>query len=159
MNYLDASLSDGEQVMYRASLSRAWFWWRILLGILLLPMLGLGLLVWVALWIRLISTEIGVTSKRIVIKRGLFTRKIDEISLRKIESVHADQSIFARMFDYGTIIVRGTGESNFIITNIQSPLDLRKFIIQAMEDRFDPSTSHNDGFAGSLDRIAPRFIT
>lgn len=159
MNYLDTSLSDGEKVIYRASLSRAWFWSRILLGTLLLPVFGLGLLVWAMIWLKIISTEIGVTSRRVVLKTGLLNRKIDEISLRKIESVHADQSIFARMFDYGTVRVRGTGESNFIIYSIQSPLDFRKFILQAVEDCFESPINRNDRSVNRSDRIAPRFIT
>jgi hypothetical protein len=46
----------------------------------------------------------------------------------KVESVDVNQSILGRIFDYGEVIVRGTGESWEPIRTIGSPLKFRNHI-------------------------------
>ena len=60
---------------------------------------------WFARWI----TEIAVTDRRIIYKRGFIWRHTEEMNMDKVPSVDVDQSILGRMLDYGTIHVIGTG--------------------------------------------------
>ena len=60
---------------------------------------------WFIRWI----TEIAVTDRRIIYKRGFITRHTEEMNMDKVASVDVDQSILGRMLDYGTIHVMGTG--------------------------------------------------
>lgn len=137
MKYLDASLNDGEVLIYRARLSRGWFWSRAVLGVLLLPVAGLGVMVWLLMAVRIHSTEIGVTSQRVVCKIGLFRRAINEVPLRKIESVLVVQGILSRLVGSGTLRVRGTGETNLLLESVEAPLDVRRAILQAAEELYD----------------------
>ena len=47
-SYVDDVLIKDEAVLYRGRLSRWSFFWLIVLGLLLLPAFGLGLLLWLA---------------------------------------------------------------------------------------------------------------
>jgi uncharacterized membrane protein YdbT with pleckstrin-like domain len=76
-----------------------------------------------------LSTEIAVTDRRIIYKRGLIQRHTIEINMDKVESVDVDQSILGRLFDYGTITVRGTGEGIEPLRNISTPIALRNAVM------------------------------
>jgi uncharacterized membrane protein YdbT with pleckstrin-like domain len=60
---------------------------------------------WFVRWI----TEIAVTDRRIIYKRGFINRHTVEMNMDKVAGVDVDQSILGRMLDYGTIHVLGTG--------------------------------------------------
>ena len=79
-------------------------------------------------FVRRATTELAITSHRVIYKAGLFTRHTIEMSLGKIESVDVDQSIMGRIFGYGTVVVRGTGGSLEPIRNIDDPLGFRNNI-------------------------------
>jgi uncharacterized membrane protein YdbT with pleckstrin-like domain len=72
------------------------------------------------------SSEFVITNRRIIIKQGLISRKTFEMNLSKIESVNVDQSIFGRMFGYGSITIIGTGGTRESFHNIRRPLEFRK---------------------------------
>lgn len=79
-------------------------------------------------WLRQATTEIAVTNRRIIFKTGLLQRRTIEMHLDKVESVDVRQTILGRLFDYGTIIVRGTGAGIEPLSNIAEPLKLRSFV-------------------------------
>ena len=56
---------------------------------------------WFIRWI----TEIAVTDRRVIYKRGFINRHTDEMNMDKVASVDVDQSILGRMLDYGTVHV------------------------------------------------------
>jgi uncharacterized membrane protein YdbT with pleckstrin-like domain len=90
---------------------------------------GLALLSFLSSWIRRFSTEIAVTDRRIITKRGLFARHTLEMNMDKVESVDVDQSILGRIFDYGTIVIHGTGADVEPLVGIDSPIDFRNAVV------------------------------
>jgi uncharacterized membrane protein YdbT with pleckstrin-like domain len=54
-------------------------------------------------------TEIAVTNKRVIYKRGLISRRTTEMNIDKVETVDIDQPILGGILDYGTIQIVGTG--------------------------------------------------
>jgi uncharacterized membrane protein YdbT with pleckstrin-like domain len=79
-------------------------------------------------WFRRWTTEIDVTDRRIVFKRGFIRRHTVEMNMDKVESVDVDQSILGRVFDFGDIVVRGTGVGIEPLRNIQAPLQFRNYV-------------------------------
>ena len=79
------------------------------------------------------TSEYGVTNKRVVIKVGWIERKSLELLLDKVEGVLVDQTIFGRIFDYGTITIIGTGGTNDRFPYIPDPLLFRKTVQQEIE--------------------------
>jgi uncharacterized membrane protein YdbT with pleckstrin-like domain len=81
--------------------------------------------------IKRATTELAVTDHRVIFKRGLVSRYTIEMARSKVESVDVVQSIGGRIFNYGTILVRGTGGSLEPFRNIEDPLRLRSAITAA----------------------------
>ncbi|HEY1507218.1 MAG TPA: PH domain-containing protein [Stellaceae bacterium] len=81
--------------------------------------------------IKRATTELAVTDHRLIFKRGIVSRYTIEMARSKVESVDVVQSIGGRVFNYGTILVRGTGGSLEPFRNIEDPLRLRSTITAA----------------------------
>lgn len=132
-SYVDSVLISGETVMHRGHVSLWPHAWKILFGIVLLPVFGLGLIVLGWVWILYRTTEIAITNKRIIAKFGFISRSTIEINLPKVESVQVDQGVMGRMLDYGTIIVSGAGTPNLSIPGAAEPLEFRKHFMEATD--------------------------
>ncbi|HEY1613860.1 MAG TPA: PH domain-containing protein [Rhizomicrobium sp.] len=78
--------------------------------------------------VRQMSTEIAVTDRRVILKTGLVARHTVEMNRDKVESVDVNQDVFGRIFNYGTIVVRGTGAGLEPLSTIAAPLALRDAI-------------------------------
>ena len=95
--------------------------------------IGLGLLLGVPNflrgWFTRWTTEIAVTDKRVIYKRGFIRRVTIEMNMDKVESIDVNQSILGRMFDYGDVLVRGTGHGLEPLRMIQAPLAFRSAVI------------------------------
>lgn len=86
------------------------------------------LCVLVAPVVAFVSSELVVTERRIVIKAGVVRRQTVEMPLEKVESIAVDQGFFGRMFDYGTVTIRGTGGLAESFETIARPITLRQWI-------------------------------
>jgi len=79
------------------------------------------------------STELVVTSKRVVAKQGVIGRRTIEMLHRRIESIAVHQSIAGRLLGYGTLVIHGTGGGFESIPNIARPLQFRNAAMEAQE--------------------------
>ena len=131
-SYVEAALIPGEKILYQGRVSW-WSVWHLLLGgvLLLVFVVGLVFLIWA--WIRVKSTELAITNKRVIAKFGFITRNTMEINIQKVESIQVQQSLMGRMLDYGTLIVSGTGSSHAPIPSISDPMAFRRAFVEAQE--------------------------
>ena len=139
-SYVDNNLSDGEQVVYRTRIHPIVFLPPALFilggigaGVIVndqigVIVLGMGVLMLVGAWVRQWSSEFAVTNRRVIVKVGFISRRTIEINLSKVESVEVNQDIFARMFNYGTILVIGTGGTKEPFALIDDPLAFRRAV-------------------------------
>jgi membrane protein YdbS with pleckstrin-like domain len=147
-SYVDSVLADGERIVYRAHISHWKFFLSYLLGalfvaaavaayangsaynmdspVIALVLLVVGVVIVLSAAIRRSTTELVLTNRRIITKRGLVARNTVEMNLNKVESLHVDQSLMGRLFNYGDVTVVGTGASLEPLRGISSPLELRK---------------------------------
>ena len=133
-SYVESVLITGEAVLHRGRVSLWPHAWKIVLGILLLPVvIGLAILIWVFIIYK--TTEIAITNKRIIAKFGFISRSTTEINLPKVESLQVDQGVMGRMFDYGTIVVAGAGTPNLRIPGVADPLRFRRHFMEATDSR------------------------
>ncbi len=59
-----------------------------------------------------VTTEIAVTNRRIILKRGLISRRVEEMRVDFIEGADLNQTVLGRLFGYGQIKAYGTGTEN-----------------------------------------------
>ena len=128
MSYIQESLSEGEKV--EALFKLHWFawvpmWMWIILGI---PTLGLTWLIAIYDFLRLRAIEQGVTNKRVILKKGIISRKTEEMKLTSIETVEIDQGVFGRIFGFGTVKITGRGISDFVFKGIDDPMSVKRQI-------------------------------
>lgn len=90
-----------------------------------------GLLKFAHMMVAKATTEIAITSSRLIFKRGLVARQVGEINIDRIEGVNVMQTIMGRIFNYGRIMVRGMGVGEVILPPIQDPIAFRKAIEKA----------------------------
>lgn len=134
-SYVDTTLIKDEVVLYRGRLSKWSLWLPIVLGFLFLALFGLGLLFWLWAWVLYRTTELAVTNKRIIAKKGLIQRKTVEIFLDKVESVQVEQSVMGRICNYGSLTISGTGGDKSPIENISDPMLFRTNFMSAVDAR------------------------
>jgi len=76
--------------------------------------------------VRYVSSEFAITNKRVLIKVGFINRHSLEMLLTKVETIRVEQGILARILDFGTIVVTGTGGTNEPFRLIANPLEFRR---------------------------------
>jgi uncharacterized membrane protein YdbT with pleckstrin-like domain len=150
MSYVENNLMVGEKVVYGAKIH--WFIFvpgvaLIVLGIYLFtigresgigPILGtvavvLALISLIKALIFKISTELAITTKRVIAKVGIISRHTVELNHSKVESFNVEQSIPGRIFGFGTLVVNGTGGGKTPIPNIDSPLVFRRRAMETID--------------------------
>ena len=148
MSYVQRVLQPGEQVRHISSIHWIVYWPGVAVAVLAviacwlsetqrltgfwrytayaLAVVAVVLLIqqWFQWWV----TEIAVTNRRVIYKKGLIRRQTNEMNMDKVESVQIDQSILGRMLDYGDVTILGTGEGFEALRNIASPIELRNSI-------------------------------
>ena len=149
MRYIDRILQPGEKVLFHGRLH-----WLIYFpgALMLLPVFGAlavsahaqqdssmvfgGLIVALVFgvlsgamllseWFRRWTTEIDVTDRRVVYKRGFVKRHTVELNMDKVASVDVDQSIMGRILNYGDITIHSTGNEIEPLRGIGHPLEFR----------------------------------
>ncbi len=148
MSYVDRSLASGEEVLYRTRLSRVTFFWPVVLvligaGLLatafaLTPSpvlhglagaaLGIALIFALARYVSFRSSEFAVTNQRVIIKLGVFRRRLLELQRSKVEAIAVNQSILGRLFGFGDIVVTGTGGTKEPFERIGSPMEFARAV-------------------------------
>jgi uncharacterized membrane protein YdbT with pleckstrin-like domain len=152
MSYISSILESGEQVRYHTTVSWTIYTPAILLAICALasPLAGAGhaetvniswfaaivfavaaIVAFLPAWFRRWTTEIAVTDRRVILKRGLIRRHTVEMNMQKVESVDVDQTLIGRLFNYGNVTIRGTGSTFEKLRRIDSPLKLRTTVTSA----------------------------
>ncbi|MEO5510353.1 MAG: PH domain-containing protein [Longimicrobiales bacterium] len=81
------------------------------------------------------STEFVITTRRLIAKRGIVSRKTIETLLEKVEAVSVEQTLFGRIFNYGTVTVQGTGGTKESFAMVSKPLELRKVIHEQIDSQ------------------------
>jgi uncharacterized membrane protein YdbT with pleckstrin-like domain len=149
MSYVQKVLQQGERVVYETKLSWAMYIPGLLLllaaivfivfthviftttlwaDIISIVLIVIALFLMAQEWFERWTTEIAITDRRVIFKRGFIRRDTIEMSLEKVESVDVNQSLLGRLFDYGNVTIRGTGTGFAPLRSIDSPLEFRSHV-------------------------------
>lgn len=132
-SYVEGALTQDEKIVHVGHISLWSLWALIGVGFVLLFAFGLGLILWGIAYIKYKTTELAITNKRVIAKFGFISRRTVEINLNKVESIQVDQTIWGRLFNYGTLIISGAGTPQAPILGISDPMKFRKAFIEAQE--------------------------
>jgi uncharacterized membrane protein YdbT with pleckstrin-like domain len=79
-------------------------------------------------WVQRFTTELAITTKRVIYKTGLMKRQTFEMNRNSVESVGVEQSVLGRIMGYGKVELKGTGASSQHMPLIHDPLRFRSHI-------------------------------
>lgn len=106
------------------------------LGGLFLVLFVVGLL-WVAVrYVRWIRVVYAVTSRRVIVQRGIVARDFDEIPVAQVRGVDVRQTVAQRLLGYGTIRVSSEGGArvgNEDWEGIPKPFKFQKWVQDATD--------------------------
>ena len=84
---------------------------------------------------HMLSSEFAVTNRRVIVKTGFLQQATLELLLSKVESINIAQSMWGRMFNYGNIVLSGTGTTHKPLPMIADPLEFRRQIQRQITDK------------------------
>jgi uncharacterized membrane protein YdbT with pleckstrin-like domain len=160
-------LQAGESVIYQGHPS-----WRAIIGFYLKGALvgaaagvlagllnegaGLGVLTFAVIlgvtilvgFIKRVATVYTITDRRLNIKVGIISRKVQETRLQRVQNVNFGQGVYERIMQIGDVefTTAGTDESNFIFAGVAQPEQVVKEVEQAtpilsgLQGEAEPST-------------------
>jgi uncharacterized membrane protein YdbT with pleckstrin-like domain len=161
MGYIESTLGPHERIIRKANIH--WLFarsaWLVLiffgiaaaslvavsgtntafLGGVVLLLIGLGL--FLVLMLPYWNTEIGVTSHRIIVKRGWFNLEADELELKAIEKINVRKGMLGKLVNYGVIVIHGTGVDDMILDHIADPEQFHKAIEEAINQNGSSANS------------------
>lgn len=130
MLYVERTLAANEEVLAVGK----FHWTYMVVSLLWLILLGwaiVGLWIFLRRWMYEATTEVSVTNRRFVFKRGLIRRQTDEFSTARIEGVNLSQGFWGRLLNYGHLHIRGSGIGEVDLPPIARPLEFRRAIVDA----------------------------
>jgi uncharacterized membrane protein YdbT with pleckstrin-like domain len=84
-------------------------------------------------YMRLISTELAITNRRVIAKTGFISRNTFELMLNRVEGANIEQTVWGRILNFGSILVHGTGGGITPIDYIADPLNFKKQLMTYVE--------------------------
>ena len=132
-SYIEGALTKDEVVQYEGRISLWSLTHLIVLGVLLLPLYGVGLILLAMAFIRYKTTELAFTNKPVIAKFGFISRQTVELYIPKVESIQVHQGILGRIFNYGSLIISGAGNPQAPIPGISDPMAFRRGFMEMQE--------------------------
>ena len=76
------------------------------------------------------ATEMAVTTRRVLIKTGMTSRRTLDMMLSRVESIGVEETTLGRLLGYGSVVVRGTGGTPEPFEMISHPQEFRRAVQQ-----------------------------
>lgn len=116
------------------------------LALTLLPVLGR--------FVEYLSSEFGVTNRRVLIKTGIINRQVTDVRLNQVESCELRETLLGRLIGFRHVRLTATGGMKKEYRSIASAYDLRRSILEGaslgammQERQLDLQQQQQDVFA------------
>ncbi|MDA3043026.1 MULTISPECIES: PH domain-containing protein [unclassified Campylobacter] len=144
-SYIESNLTNDERIIKWANVS----WWSqlkiISLGIIIFLFCAAdeGAVIWgivilimcfIIAFIRVKTTELALTNKRVIAKFGFISRDSVDLRLEKVESLSFSQDILGRIFNFGYIVINGAGNKT-PIPFISKPIEFKKAFENFLDEK------------------------
>ena len=162
MPYIEDNLAGDERVLFKtkvnwsvympgitmAALSAVSFFWFVIslissesevggghICLMFLAVVFAVLSVWFFIkgYILTRTTEVAVTTRRLIGKTGVLSRRTFEIQHDRVESVVLNQGLGDRAFGAGTVIITGSGGTSARFKAIDRPQAFRRAALEAID--------------------------
>ncbi len=105
--------------------------------------IGVGLVIIAWRWLQNMASAYEITDQRLIVRRGLIMKAIDEIELYRVKDVRVRFSLINQLADIGTITItssdRTTGNQDFVLRDVPAARErregIRKLVDRARQRR------------------------
>jgi len=101
-------------------------------GLWPLALAAVGLLAMAWKWFENLAAKYEITEERLIIRRGIFVKSIDEIELYRVKDVRIDFSLINQMAGLGTITIASSDETtrggDLVLANIGKAQERREHL-------------------------------
>jgi uncharacterized membrane protein YdbT with pleckstrin-like domain len=123
-------------------------------GALVIAVVGVGLLLWVALWpyLEWRTTHYVFTTERVLYREGVLARHGRDIPLARINDVSFSHSLLERMLGSGTLTIESAGErGQLVLTDLPGVERTQTVLYELVEqDRVRPKPEEDEDGTGKL---------
>lgn len=111
-----------------------------IIGWVLVAIGGLFVIYFLVRYLKWISTLYVLTDQRVMIKRGILGRSIEDMSLNMITNIDVRQSALQRFLGYGTIVFSSEGGNldDLVWKYVPDPFKVRSEVQSAISSRLRP---------------------
>ena len=104
--------------------------------VLTLGVLAVGGLWAIVVWWQWASASFTITDQRVLLMSGVINRTTKVIALDRVQDVSTRQSLFGRLFNYGTVEIDAAGASGAeVLDHVPDPNDFRDEVFAQAERR------------------------
>ena len=120
--------------------SSTWGWLRgTLLGwlTLLACLIGIGFLIILWKWIANLAISYEITDDRLILRKGIFVKSIDEIELYRVKDIRIDFTLINQWAGIGTIGITSSDETTrdgpLVIRDVENAVSRREKLRQLVD--------------------------
>ncbi|MFB6241546.1 MAG: PH domain-containing protein [Candidatus Nanosalina sp.] len=139
------SLDDGEEVVWSGNPRMHSIIPAVLIGVPLIPLMGIGVLIMAGAYLSIKNTYFVVTSEGVYHKSGVLSRDVQKIGFDKIQNISYSQGVFGNFFGYGNVDISTAGGSGVEMRfrSIGDPKDVQQEINRRIKQ--DKGSSETEG--------------
>jgi uncharacterized membrane protein YdbT with pleckstrin-like domain len=123
-------------------------------GALVIAVLGVGLLLWMALWpyLEWRTTHYVFTTERVLYREGVLARRGRDIPLARINDVSFSHSLLERMLGSGTMTIESAGERGQLVLADLPGVERTQTVLYELveQDRVRPKAEEDEDGTGKL---------
>ncbi len=129
-----------EKTLWEARPSLLGYLLALLVGVALIPALGVGIIVIVVTILDQRNRIYTITNHKVMVKWGIISRNTKEVAVRDVRNINMSQGILGRIFGIGTVAVAsaGTGTVDVTFFGTNNPMTVRDLVRQIKEDQGSP---------------------
>jgi len=153
----EISLTEGEVPIWFGQMSWAANWvWLLCAIIFAITILGIpiAIILYVIAWLNVITSEYFISNKRIFVKYGFISRKMNDIKMEWVTNTSLAQDFFGRILNFGNVLIAtpGTATGTEMMNGVKDPM-----IIKGMIEERLVKFKKNDEILQSIRRITEEY--
>ncbi|HWT12021.1 MAG TPA: PH domain-containing protein [Allosphingosinicella sp.] len=99
-------------------------------GLYPLVLVGVSLAIILVKWVQNLAATFAITEERLIIRRGIIFKSVDEIELYRVKDVRLDFTLINQMANIGTLCISSSDETtrsgDLVMRHVQSAQDRRE---------------------------------
>lgn len=84
--------------------------------------------------IRWLSISLVVTTTRIILRQGVFSRDLVQVRLHRVADVHCRQTLIGRVIGSGRLVIEVVGDQPLAVDDVRRPRRLQRVINRQLEE-------------------------